>query len=92
MDARMTKRPNFSDKCKALVALKALRGHLVSRSYPCRITGKPALACFHEFLRPFAIDTLGNAFATAQLRNDFLTPQSVQHNTDLFLCLILFAN
>jgi hypothetical protein len=58
----------------------------------CRITGKPALACFNEFLRLFVTDTLGNAFAATKLCNSFLTPQSVQHNTDLFLCLILFAN
>jgi hypothetical protein len=47
--------------------------HLTRRSRTGRIAGKPALASLKKLLLPFVIDTLGNAFAAAQLGDGLLT-------------------
>ena len=42
------------------------------------------LAGLQKLLRPFAIDTLGNALTTAQFGDGFFTTQSIQYNADFF--------
>ncbi len=49
------------------------------------------LPSFHEVLRPFVIDALGDALTTAQLSNAVLAAQPVQDDPDLLFRGILFA-
>ena len=49
-----------------------------------RIAGKPAFTSLKKLLRPFVIDTLGDALTTAKLGNALLATESVQYNADLF--------
>ena len=56
---------------------------IVSGGSADRIARQAALPGFHELLRPCVIQTLGDAFLTAQLCNAVIAAQAVQHDPDL---------
>jgi hypothetical protein len=56
---------------------------LVAGGSACGIAGEPPLAGFQELLRPAVVEALGNAFATAQLRDRVLAAQAVEDDADL---------
>jgi hypothetical protein len=57
--------------------------HLVSVRRTCCIARKASFSGFHEVLRPFVVDALGNALTAAQLSNAILAPQAIQDDPDL---------
>jgi len=56
-----------------------------------RVTGQPALAGLEELLGPAVIHRGGDARAAAELGDILLTPQSLQHDTDLLFRRVLPA-
>ena len=55
------------------------------------ITGQALLAGLHKVLGPFVIQALRYTFSSAQLGYAVLAAQSIQHNADLLVGIVLLA-
>ena len=65
--------------------------HFTCVGLPDNIAGQTLFASLHEVLGPLVIQTLRNAFSSAQLGNAVLATQSIQNNANFLLRTVLLT-